>query len=439
MVDDDIYGNKRYYERFLDRLSFLHLPPEQLPDRFKVRRAPKYYCRNPDNVEHFHRLISHLESRDLSYIHRLRVLHDLLFISFYTEKNLIALERDDINMVVSAMHRHYKSPSSKSHFVKHLKHIWKTLFPETDHLGRVDDTATPYVVRHISSTPDKSRNKLRKDKMTVEEYRRILEYFSNDLRIQAYLALAYESLGRPQEILYVRIENVELRDNYAKVWIADHGKEGPGLLQCIDSYPYLLRWLSLHPERSNPEAFLFINLGRRNAMKQLTPNNINKKLRLACKNLGINKPITCYSFKRNGVTIRRLRGESDVEIQHAARWASTKQLKTYDLSVQSEALDIQLQKRGIIAASEGTKNPLDVKKCGFCNTVAGSTDIVCPQCQRPLDKKLRMEEMNKDAELKLLRHSLAEFRKELALIKQGALASCHEKVPLTEIPVFVEG
>ena len=74
-----------------------------------------------------------------------------------------------------------------------------------------------------------------------------------------------------------------------------------------------------------------------NRCKQMKPKNVNKMIRKACKDLQIDKPITCYSLKRNGVTMRRLRGESDVEIQHAARWTSTKQLKTYDLSSQDEA------------------------------------------------------------------------------------------------------
>lgn len=80
---------------------------------------------------------------------------------------------------------------------------------------------------------------MRGDKLTFFEFERIVSYFSRDPIMQCYLMLAMESLGRPQEILFTKLKDVEICDNYAKVNISEHGKEGCGLLQCIDSYPYL--------------------------------------------------------------------------------------------------------------------------------------------------------------------------------------------------------
>ncbi|MEA2037548.1 MAG: hypothetical protein U9O94_08615, partial [Nanoarchaeota archaeon] len=73
--------------------------------------------------------------------------------------------------------------------------------------------------------------------------------------------------------------------------------------------------------------------------------NINSRIRKACLNLGINKPITMYSLKRNGVSFKRLNGYSDVEIQHIARWTSTKQLKTYDLTEAEDTLKMALMRK----------------------------------------------------------------------------------------------
>ncbi len=102
---------------------------------------------------------------------------------------------------------------------------------------------------------------------------------------------------------------------------------------------------------------------------------------------GFMKPITGYSLKRNGVTYRRLRGDSDVAIQHAARWTSTKQLNTYDMSVADDAFKIELSKRGLIndGVVEGVR-PAS-KTCGFCQTVNGVSDTLCRTCKRPLDRQ----------------------------------------------------
>ena len=49
MAEDDIYGNKLKYERFLERIKEITKPTT----------SRKYYCKNPENVRYFHKLIPH--------------------------------------------------------------------------------------------------------------------------------------------------------------------------------------------------------------------------------------------------------------------------------------------------------------------------------------------------------------------------------------------
>jgi len=357
-------------------------------------------------------LFKRFEAKDLSYVRRNRLLGTMRLICFATERNLKDLDREDIDKIVIYMHTVYKSPKSKSDFIRDLKYLWKILFPERDEKERIDDSIVPYHVRHLSAKQDKSREKRKQDKLTWEEFDKIVSFFSNDPRLQCYLTLSLESLGRPQETLYIRIKDVELYDNYAKVWISEHGKEGTGFLQCIDSYPYLIKWLEKHPLKKNKDSFLFINLSDREFGQQLKPKNINNKLRTACKYLKIDKPITAYSLKRNGVTFRRLRGDSDMEIQHAARWTSTKQLKTYDLSQQDEAFKIELVKRGIIKDDKYKHLQPKVKECFFCNKKHGLAEEICDNCKRPLDRdKIREYEKKKEFDYVSVKKELEELKK----------------------------
>ena len=411
MAEDDIYGSKRKYEHFKRNLDYLLVTKRRLDPRGGAR---KYSCKNPLNLHYFKKLFTHFEARDISYIRRNRLLQSMRLICHLTSKDLAACTRDDINQIVAQMHNVYHTPKSKETFIRDLRYFWKILFPDNDEKGRPDETIVPYVVRHLSGKIDKSRQKLRKDKFTWEEFERIVNYFSSDPRVQAYLTVSLESLSRPQELLYVKIGSVDLYDNYAKIYISEHGKEGVGLLQCIDSYPYLIKWLEVHPLKNDKDAFLFINTGDTNRCRQLKPQNINKMIRKACKDLNIDKPITCYSLKRNGVTIRRLRGESDMEIQHAARWTSTKQLKTYDLSNQDEAFKRELQKRGLISADNAQM--IAVQKCTYCDKSAGFGEVTCQQCKRPLDRRAIIEEeKQKHSEIEKLRN---EFAEQIATIKQ---------------------
>jgi len=384
MAEDDIYRSKRAYENLM----------KSLPTRVvKPKGGNKiYYCRNPKNLAYFQKLITNFEVNDISYIRRGRVLQELLLITMATKKDLAQCTRDDVNEIVAFMHTRYKSVESKKEFIKNIKFIWRVLFPELDQLGRIDDTITPYPVRHLSRKIDKSKEKLRNDRFNFDEFQRIIKYFEREPRVQAYLMLAFESLGRPQEILFTKVKDYEFYDSYAKVWISEHGKEGTGFLQSIDSYPYLQRWFQVHPLRDNPNAFFFLNEGREK-YKQMTNNHVNKKLKRACRNLGIDKQISCYSLKRNGITFRRLRGDSDVQIQHTARWTSTKQLKVYDMSNQEDALRMELIKRGIVSATTEVEKQFQPKTkiCAFCGISNGFTAEFCVGCKRPLNREKILE------------------------------------------------
>jgi hypothetical protein len=126
--------------------------------------------------------------------------------------------------------------------------------------------------------------------------------------------------------------------------------------------------------------------------------------------LKINKRVTCYSFKRNGVTFRRLRGDSDATIQHTARWTSTKKLKTYDYSNQDETFKIELAKRGLLKDKKFKEYQVTTKRCLYCEHINGIADDVCVNCKRPLDReKIIAEAESKEKELKDLKKQMEEL------------------------------
>ena len=392
MAEEDIYKNRKKYERFMGSLDQFLIPAPGL----KGRGRRLYHCRNPQNIQYFKKLHRHFETRDLSYISRCRLFDTLRFITFVTEKDIAICGRNDIDEIVARSHKVNHSSNGKETFIKNLKRIWSTLFPEIDDRGRIEDDLKPYPVRHLSSRIDKSKQRLRNDRLTLQEFERLVSYFGRDVEMQAYITLAVESLGRPQEICYTRMRDVELHESYARIWISSHGKEGTKFLHCIDSYPYLMKWYSKHPHQGDDDAYLF--LARNERDRQLTPANINKKLRNACKRLGIDRQITAYSLKRNGVTFRRLRGDSDVEIQHVAGWTSTKQLQTYDLSSAEDVFKKQLARRGLAAKEDQAMGHV-TKNC-VCGTRVGFSEKICDRCKRVVDSKQVTKDMKADLEIR---------------------------------------
>ena len=415
MAENDIYDSKGKYERAVANLDNVTKPPK------KTNLRNRYYCKNVKNKKYFEKLIHHFEAQDFSYIRRYKLLSALKIITFATEKELATCEREDVDAILAFGHKIRKTVASKEDFIKDLKCIWRLFFPERDHQGRVDERLVPYAVRHICGRVDKSKQTRRNDKITWEEYQRILRYFEKLPHIQAYIALAVESLGRPQEILYTKIRDYEFYDNYAKIWISSHGKEGTGFLQCIDSYPFVMKWFQQHPFKDDPDSYFFINTGNRGLYKQMNPKNLNARLKHALQALRIDKNVTCYSLKRNGVTFCRQRGESDVEIQHKARWNSTRQLQTYDMTTQEDALTSQLKKRGFVDPNKNSAIA-EPKACGFCSHVNGFTADFCVNCKRPLDRQkiVQMQQLTEQLASNELVHRFAKLEQMFEEVIGGA-------------------
>ena len=160
MAENDIYDSKGKYDRLKANLKQFLIPPGEND------RKRKYYCNNEENLVYFRHLFNKFEAKDLSYVRRNRLLESRRMVCHVAEKNLKGLDREDIDKLVTYMHSAYKTPKSKSDFIRDIKHMWKILFPEKDEKGRIEDSLVPYPVRHLSPKTEKSREKRRNDKVT---------------------------------------------------------------------------------------------------------------------------------------------------------------------------------------------------------------------------------------------------------------------------------
>ncbi len=409
MAENDIYNSKQRYETFKSNIDSLtkEVTPFKNKGRYgaKTRRL-RYYCKNSLNLKYFKFLYNKFEARDLSYINRIRRLDSMKLVCFVIEKDLAQIDEEDIDKLMRFVNKIY-NPKTLELFVTDIQFCWKMLFPEKDEKGRIDETIMPYVVRHLKKRIDKSREKLREDRLTWEEYEKLVNYFNDDPKIQAYITLAFESLGRPQEILFCKIKDITLNENYAKITVSQHGKEGVKNLISIDSLGFLQKWLQNHPFKNDINSYLFTSYNKTNPQDQLKPKIINERLKVALKHLNINKNITCYSLKRNGVTFRLLKGESEKTIQHIAGWKSTKMLQRgyYDLTKQDDIIKLQLIERGLIDDKENEFSKSGIKanmgrkfsfnferilpnRCIICSRIIPANQNLCLSCKRRLGKGL---------------------------------------------------
>jgi len=92
MAEDDIYGSKKRYENLTNQIG-------TFSDKPKFGGKTEYFCRNKNNLKYFYQLCKTFETKDLSYIRRIRVLHTLKLIILVSLINLVTIYYSNLNFI----------------------------------------------------------------------------------------------------------------------------------------------------------------------------------------------------------------------------------------------------------------------------------------------------------------------------------------------------
>ena len=143
---------------------------------------------------------------------------------------------------------------------------------------------TPQCMNGIKQLPRKELSSYEPDDMwTTEEHSIFLKYCPS-IRDKCYHSMTLDTSARPHELLNLKIKDVKFKVSsegiqYAKITVK--GKTGSRTLSLIDSIPYIKEWILNHPERQNPDSWLFISLSdKNNTFPQLSVNGMLKRYRL---------------------------------------------------------------------------------------------------------------------------------------------------------------
>ena len=90
---------------------------------------------------------------------------------------------------------------------------------------------------------------------------------SEYVRDKAFIAVLYDAGARVSEIANLKRKHIAF-DQYGAVITVD-GKTGMRRVRLIFSVPYLATWLDVHPQKDNPDAYVWIAQGKRNRGTQM--------------------------------------------------------------------------------------------------------------------------------------------------------------------------
>jgi len=322
--------------------------------------------------------------KDETRVHYLRTLARL---SIFVNKPFKEMTKKDIaDFFVICKEKKYGPEALEYHRIG-IKRFFKWLLGE--------DEIYPENVRWLKKSNGLKKQTLPEELLTKEDVLRIVEASGNP-RDRALLMTLYESSARRGEIVSCRIKHLKFDDGYATLLfplrsVSRTGTAKTGSYEAVlfDSVPYLHVWLNHHPDRDNPDAPLFTNIGNRAFGTPLEVDGVYIAIRKAAKRAGLKKRIYPHLFRKSISTEWAKSGFTAEEINlRSGRAQGSREAQVYIRLSGGDVKKHILRKKGIIEDEEkDKKNILEPIKCWRCHTENPATHKFCGLCGAVLEEK----------------------------------------------------
>jgi len=354
----------------------------------------------------------------LTKARRIKLINTLLnFTRQYLPKDFDKATKKDIqDAILKIENRKDYSPWTKQSYRAIVKKFYKWLEFGDDYRNRKE---YPEIVSWISTTlkgKDKPKVKA-SDILTEEEIEKLIDVAEHP-RDKAFISMIYELGARISEIGNLRIKDVT-KDEYS--YLVDlKGKTGTRTSRIILSSPYIVGWLNTHPLKENPDAPLWVMIGKRKKAEQMAYGALRALINRLAEKAGIKKRIYPHLFRHTRVThllLNKKINEAQAKIYFG--WVpSSKMLGDYSHLVSMEVNDVMLEVYGIKTSKE-KETKLHPIQCPLCKTINPKGAKYCQKCGNILDIKTAFELQEKRKRITragnvlnyIIQHK--EYRKEL--------------------------
>lgn len=310
----------------------------------------------------------------------------------FIDKPLESTVKDDVLNWLDSLKHHRSGAQLKDGTIKRYVSDIKVFFKWLN-----GGEEYPTSVKWLKNAPNEKNDVLRV--LAPDDIHRMAEK-CNTQRDRALFMTLFDSAGRIGEILTMSVKDVEI-DRFGAVLMIT-GKTGPRRIRIIDAVPDLQMWLSLHPQKDNPDAPLWISrLG--SGIKYSYAHRM-------CQNLGklagIKIKTHPHLLRHSRLTILA-KNLTDAELRVFAGWdAGSGQAKTY-IHLSGADIDDKLLKIGGVKKEdmeEPTETATTPKDCPRCQTRNPPTAKYCFKCGAVLDLKTAMytDDKQSDALMELM-------------------------------------
>jgi len=240
-------------------------------------------------------------------------------------------------------------------------------------------------------------SKVKAENIPTEQEIYIMRDAMRNPRDKALIMVMKESGWRIGEHLETKIKNISYTNDGIELSVVSP-KTGELLWTLlIESVPWLQMWLENHPDRSNPDAYLWVTSYNGNASR-ISHGTILNLLKNAATRVGVRKRIHPHIFRDYRVKELLLgkpeRGIAPLHPETVRRmmgWRSMKMLERYGQFMNSDLREIYLRFSGKKQIEFEPSTP-PIRSCPSCRFENPLRAKRCLKCARALDLNGALED-----------------------------------------------
>lgn len=313
----------------------------------------------------------------------LNKLFPLPFVIQHIDKDFNQMTRQDIKSLLRAIETHKTKDGDQwaesTRFIhkSSLRGFLKFLYHEQIISEPLDD---------IIKTKLPNTTVQPHDILTEDEVNKLIDACQN-FRDKAMIALLYDLGLRISELLSMKIKNY-IPDNHGGV-VTVTGKTGTRTIRVDFALYYLRQWISMHPNRDNPEAYLWCSI-RTSKNKMIGYPTIQYMLKKCAERAGIQKRVYAHLFRHSAVT-KDACDFSESLLKQKFGWKPSSNMLSRYSHLSARNLDAAILNRmGIVDDSKKRV----VNRCPNCNEINPQDFGYCGKCGYILSDMVKKENDN---------------------------------------------
>ena len=240
--------------------------------------------------------------------------------------------------------------------------------------------------------------------LTPEDVQRLINACTK-FRDRALVALTYDTAGRSEEILKLKVGSIILDEHGGIVTL--EGDTGGRRIRIVESVRHVEDWLRIHPERNDPEAPLWVSQANRNRGSGISYYTLYDLLGRLKKKAKIKKPVRAHLLRHARLTeLAKYLPEQKLKV--FAGWTPGSRMAGVYVHLSGKDLDEDILRiHGKLPEKEVETEPKVCPRCKFENVGNGQ---YCTMCGMVLEQSVALEKINEEQTITELKRLLEEER-----------------------------